>query len=235
MKIQTAMFWKLFIAILILLGLELKTPSVFRLLASSFPPQHLVPVTPVRGRPVRGARPRFCVGLEHGLDGGDGGQGQSAPACAPQQKLWRLKTSERSDGIGGAAGGEEEDVRLRFAPSLRGVPGASKIVWFCFSLDRLRAVQQPFASFKWLPVTRWCFPSLSLRKRITSPGDVLEQLALLTAQADPLFAPGPCLLLFKYISRLLFKDSSTHSTCFSVSSDFLNMLEILHILSSLPF
>lgn len=84
-------------AILILLGLELKTPSVFRLLASSFPPQHLVPVTPLRGRPVRGARPRFCVGLERGLDGGDGGQGQSAPPCAPQQKLWRLKTSERRD------------------------------------------------------------------------------------------------------------------------------------------
>lgn len=121
--------------------------SVFRPLASSFPPQHLVSVSPVRGRPVRGARARSCVGLEHGLDGGDGGQGQSAPPCAPQPKLWRLKTSEGSDGIGGAAGGEEEDVvLLRFAPSLRGVPGPS--IKFAASL-----VRQPFASFKWLPVT----------------------------------------------------------------------------------
>lgn len=103
-----------------------KTPSVFRLHASSLPPQHLISVTPVRGRPVRGPRARSCVGLEHGLDGGDGVQGQRSPPCAPQQKLWRLKTSERSDGIGGAAGGEEDDLMLlRFAPSLRGVPGAS--------------------------------------------------------------------------------------------------------------
>lgn len=137
-----------------LLGLELKTPSVFRLLASSFPPQHPVSVTPVRGRPVRGARARSCVGLERGLDGGDGGQGQSAPPCAPQQKLWRLKTSERSDGIGGAAGGEEEDATpLRFAPSLRGVPGTSSMSGFAFpqtASGRSDNRLHPSNDFQWL-------------------------------------------------------------------------------------
>lgn len=170
-----------------------KSSPMVRLLSSSVPPQRLVPDDPIRGRPVRRAGACSCVGLEHGLGGGDGGQGQSPPAGALQPKLWRLKTS---DGIGrdNARGG----AFLRLSWLMCGAPGTfvtSAARLFAAFPDCLGGLSDnclcPSNDFQWL----WSFPSLSLGKGKTLPGDALrvfeEQQAPNSLRQDWLF----CIIL----------------------------------------
>lgn len=84
------------------------------------------------------------------------------------------------------------------------------------------------------------FSSLSLRERTTIPGDVSSgcvfwcvAVALLTAHSaffaliqDFVFLPVHTRPML-HRSHTLFKDSSTHSTCISVCSDFFYMSEFL--------
>lgn len=64
--------------------------SVFRLLSAGLPPQRLVSVISCRRRLVRGAGACSCVGLEHGLGGGNGGSVQNPLSGQKHQTLWHL-------------------------------------------------------------------------------------------------------------------------------------------------
>lgn len=66
--------------------------SVFRLLSTSLPPQRLVSIISCRRRLVRGAGAGACscVGLEHGLGGGNGGSVQSTLSWQKHQTLWHI-------------------------------------------------------------------------------------------------------------------------------------------------
>lgn len=77
------------------LHIEMFVPPfcVFRLFSTSLPPQRPVSAIPLRSRFARGAGAcsRF-LGLEHGLDGGNGGSVQSPLSWQEHQTLWHLTT-----------------------------------------------------------------------------------------------------------------------------------------------
>lgn len=147
--------------------LKIPPPRVFRLLAPSFPPQRVVFIAAVRRRAVWGAgvRSRLGLELERGLDGGDGGQRQSAPAGVQQQKLRRVEIRRRRAPRRGLSSAFT-DAFVRYWKLGRGFCGVS----VCGFPRLLQGCSTTVCVLQMASSDSKVFSSLSLRKRI--PGDV---------------------------------------------------------------
>lgn len=73
-------------------NVNMLSSPVFRFLSACLPPQRLVPIFPCRRRLIRRTGACFCLGLEHGLDGGNGGPVLRTLSWQKHQTLQQLGT-----------------------------------------------------------------------------------------------------------------------------------------------